>query len=80
MNEAREFFIRESIAHARALNVAHAVLFIRGLLESCDDNDAVVRLRAIYTALSESDRQLELIQSGQLKLNFDQPKTEGDWR
>lgn len=63
-----EFFLNESLAHARTLPLAESVIFLRGMLQSCSDSEAINRIRQIYIPLSESDRQLELIQSGQLKL------------
>ena len=68
MNDPVEYFLTESIAHARALPLGESVVFLRGMLQSCSDTKAVQRIRALYIPLSESDRQLELIQSGQMKL------------
>lgn len=74
MSDPQQFFIAEAIAHARSLSMEEAVVFLRGLLQSCSDDEALAPLRNAYSVLSESDRQLELIQTGQLKLNFPQPK------
>lgn len=70
MSSHREYFFQEAIAHARTLPVPDAVKFLGGLLQSCTDNDGVAPVRNAFIALSQSDRQLELIQSGQLKLNL----------
>lgn len=75
MSEATEFFLAESIAHARTLSVAQAVLYLRGMVQSCTDSEAVEHIRKAYIGLSESDRQLELIQTRQLKLKL---KATGD--
>jgi hypothetical protein len=70
MSDPVEFFITESIAHARQMPTKDAVIFLRGLLQSSLESPAIDRIRAAFIALSESDRQLELIQSGQMKLDF----------
>ncbi|MDB6111299.1 MAG: hypothetical protein JWR69_3049 [Pedosphaera sp.] len=70
MNEAEELFLKESLGHARTMPIPRAIIFLRGLLLLCPENPAVDQIRAIYSAMMESDHQLELIHSGQLKLNF----------
>lgn len=73
MNNAVEFFIKETAAHARSLPLNEAVVFLKGALEIAGDNDAVKELRGTYVDLSSADDQLELIASGQPKqqsLNF----------
>lgn len=70
MSNAQEYFIAESIAHARTLPLPDAVRFLRGLLESCGDENALAPIRNVYIALSQSDNQLELIQNGQLKFKL----------
>lgn len=60
MDDAEKFFLSEAVTHARSLNISDAVLFLRGLLQSCSDSQAAANIRSIYIALSESDRQLQL--------------------
>ena len=68
-----QFFIQQAIAHARSLPLAEAVLFLRGLLALAEGDDSLREVRLIYAALSESDRQLSLIETGQLRLPLDVP-------
>ena len=70
MTTNQHYFVTESISHARELPLKDAVIFLRGLLESCGDEEAVAPIRDAFISLSHSDSQLELIQSGQLKLNL----------
>lgn len=70
MNESQEFFIAQSIAHARTLPLPEAVVYLRGLLQSCVDSPSLDPIRQVYIGLSESDKQLELIQSAQLKFKL----------
>lgn len=70
MSEAQAIFIRESVAHAREMKLAAAVVFLRGLLESVEDEAVRSPIQNVFILLTESDRQLELIQTGQLKLNL----------
>lgn len=70
MNEAQDFFLRECAAHARSLPVTQAILYLRGLLISCNESSALEGLHAIYDRLVQSDNQLDLIHTGQMKLEF----------
>jgi hypothetical protein len=70
MDDPVEFFLTEAIAHARTLPMAKSVVFLRGLLQSCGDDKVADQIRRIYIPLSESDRQLELIATKQLKLKL----------
>lgn len=70
MTEAQLFFTREAIVHARELPVRDAVIYLHGLRDSIEDEEVKAPIQQIYMLLTESDRQLELIQTGQLKLNF----------
>ncbi|ODU24016.1 MAG: hypothetical protein ABS95_02490 [Verrucomicrobia bacterium SCN 57-15] len=70
----QEFLIRKNIGMARTLPLHEAVLLIQALLQLCGDSDATKELRFIYTNLSESDRQLGLFETGQLKLSLDKPE------
>lgn len=71
MNTAIAFFISEAISHARSLPLAQAVEFLRGLLQSCSDSEVTEAIRKVFISLSESDKQLDLIQAQQLKLRLD---------
>lgn len=73
MIDAREYFLTEAVTHARTLPLKDAVEFLRGLLQCCNETPATEQVRTVFLHLSESDRQLELIQSGQMKMEF-QPK------
>ena len=70
MNTPQDYFVVQAITHARTLPMADAVIFLRGLLQSCNDERAFAPVRNAYMALSQSDKQLDLIQTGQLKLKF----------
>lgn len=70
MTEAEHFFLTESIAHARRMKIPDAVLYLRGLLQSTVSTEMSEKIRGICISLSESDRQLELLQGSQLKLNL----------
>jgi hypothetical protein len=74
MEDHEQFFISESIAHARSLPLPDCVRYLEGFLKSIgEDHPAASTLRSIYQALQESDQQLDLIQLGQLKLKLDAP-------
>jgi hypothetical protein len=66
--DAETFFIQRTIAYARSLPIPDAVQFLRGACHSLKGGEGLEELRSITTRLSESDNQLELIQTGQLKL------------
>jgi len=70
MSDPVEFFLRESIARARSMSVGDSVIFLRGLLQSCSDTYATQQIRPLFVCLSEIDRRLNLIQSGQMKLHL----------
>jgi hypothetical protein len=73
-----EFLIHKNIGLARTLPLPDAVQLLRGLLVLCGDSDGTKELRFIYTNLSESDRQLSLFETGQLKFAFEpKPPTNG---
>ncbi|MDB6030230.1 MAG: hypothetical protein JWM16_568 [Verrucomicrobiales bacterium] len=62
------YFLHESLAHARDLPVKDSVHYLKGLCLSVKDDAFADRVRLIMTTVSSVDSQLELIQSGQLKL------------
>lgn len=76
MDEAQKFFFAECAARARELPLSDAVKFLRGWSVSCEDSPEQESVRRILVALSESDRQLELIKTGQMKLQLG--SSEGD--
>jgi hypothetical protein len=67
---AQAVFIARSIELARSLPLKEAVVYVRGLCQLCQDEGVIDEIRRISSLLSESDRQLELIQTGQLKLRL----------
>jgi hypothetical protein len=73
MNEeqARAFFIASIAAHARTLPASDAVNFLYGALLVCGERDELDPLYKAYTQLRDSDAQLELIASNQLRLPLD---------
>jgi hypothetical protein len=75
MIDAREFFLTEAVAHARTLPLKDSIEFLRGLLQWANESPATESVRSVFIHLSESDRQLELIQTGQLKLDFKTKET-----
>lgn len=71
MSEPQQLWLEESVRTARALPLPKAIQFLHGLLLSCEDNEATQHIRKIYQSLSESDKQLQLIEDGQLRLAFE---------
>ena len=70
MTEAQQFYIRKSIFFARQMSFPDSLLYLRGFLESSPDTPEFHQIREIFSRLVADDRQLELIQTGQLKLNI----------
>ncbi|HMJ06381.1 MAG TPA: hypothetical protein VK474_09030 [Chthoniobacterales bacterium] len=69
MSEAELFFIGESIRHALTLSLPDAVKFLEGLLGSLSEHHpARPRLVIARNDLVDADAQLELIATGQLKM------------
>jgi hypothetical protein len=68
MNTPEEYFLNESLAHARDLPLKDSVRYLKGLCLSVKDETFADRVRLYMTNLSETDMQLHLIQTGQLKL------------
>jgi hypothetical protein len=69
VSEAETFFIAEVMRHARTLPVQRAVTFLDGMLESVgDQHPARARLVAARNHFNDGDAQLELIATGQLKM------------
>jgi hypothetical protein len=66
----QSFFLSECLSHVRSMPLQDAVRFLNGLLLSCGDTPVTNEIRKVYINLDSSDRQLELIQSSQLKLDF----------
>jgi hypothetical protein len=66
--DAETFFIEHAVGYARTLPLPDAVAFLRGMSLSVKDGSAADSVRKIVVVLSDSDKQLELIQTGQLKL------------
>ncbi len=70
MNGDQEFFVRESVRLARSLPYSQMLSFLRGM-EFSLPIDEFPEVRQILFDFRECDRQLELIASGQMKLNLD---------
>lgn len=68
---AEQFFISEAAKHTRGLSYRDSREFLRGLLLVCGDAAEVAALRDILRTLDTTDAQLELIASGQLKLDLE---------
>ena len=69
-----DFFIRESVQHAKSLPINSSVSFLGGLLNLGKERKELSEVRRIFNSLRDCDHQLELIASGQLKLSL-QPAT-----
>lgn len=63
-----DYFIRESVRHARSLAIPEAITYLRGMLFMTVDDTALQPVRATLNSLTRCDQQLELIASGQMKL------------
>ena len=77
MDESEQFFVSESIAHARSLPLPECVKYLNGFLGALgSDHPVVAHLQPVFESLHDSDQQLDLIQIGQLKLklNLDGPR------
>lgn len=65
-----EFFVAHVAAEVRAMPITEARTFLRGLLALVGPDTNVEPLREVYRHIDSADDQLELIASGQLKLNL----------
>lgn len=63
-----EFCLIESVRSARDMSFQDSVRYLRGLVLIAGDHEAAHSLRQTVIELCETDAQLELIASGQLKL------------
>ena len=63
-------FIRHNVAYARSLPLTEAVEHLRGMLAACVDAPALDEVRRVVATMRDSDTQLELIASGQLRLSL----------
>jgi pyridoxal biosynthesis lyase PdxS len=61
-------FVRQSLAHARTLPLTEARIYLHGLMLLTEGEAGMGPVRIAYQHLCESDAQLELIASGQLRL------------
>jgi len=66
------FFLEESIRHARRMSYCDCLSYLEGLLVTVGNNDDVLPIREAVAAIRRSDQQLELIASGQLRLNLEE--------
>lgn len=65
-----ESFIAETVRLARLMPCVQAVSYLRGLVLLCGDCDIIAPVRAALMKMAEGDAQLELIASGQLRLDL----------
>jgi len=74
MTGSEQYFIAESIRHARMLPHSECVNFLRGLSMLLGDQDIVTysgaNLRAVINGMLETDAQLELITGEQLRFDL----------
>ena len=75
MNAHLDFFIRESVSHARSLPLESAMNYLGGMLLLSNESPQLGAVRSALNTLRNSDHQLELIASGQLKLPLSEPST-----
>lgn len=69
MNDAELFYIGESIRHAMTLPLAEAMKFLDGMVTTVGrEHPAYVRLVLARDHFNSADAQLELIATGQLKM------------
>jgi hypothetical protein len=68
---AEEFCISEIARHARSLSYCDCLSLLGGFLVLADDAPEVQPLREIVAAMTQNDLQLELLASGQLKLELE---------
>lgn len=71
--DSYQYFIAESIRHARSLPFADCIRFLAGMLAALPE-DSIPQVREVHAALVECDAQLDLIQIGQLKLKLVVPE------
>jgi len=67
MTKNEEFFIRESVRHARSLSCREAAVFFRGLLMACGEIEIPTPVRDSMEQMVESDRLLDMISSSDLR-------------
>jgi hypothetical protein len=74
MDENEQFFVSQSIDHARSLPLQQCIQYLKGFLSTIgNDHPVAANLHPVYQSLRDSDQQLDLIQIGQLKLNLGAP-------
>ena len=67
--DAETFFITQSVAYARTLPLKDAGPYLRGMMGVCREIRGVSEIVGKSAiAVAESDAQLQLIETGQLKL------------
>jgi hypothetical protein len=65
-----EFYVSTAINLARKMPMGEGILFLKGMLEVADGSPVAPTVRKAYNALFDCDHQLDLIASGQLKLEL----------
>ncbi len=77
---AAEFFVSKSIELSRKMPLGEGIEFLHGMLEVIDGSPAAPSVRNAYNVIRDCDHQLELIASGQLKLELPAPPAKGHRR
>lgn len=71
MDETQQFFVSESIRHAKSLPYTECLRYLGALIDSLQaDHPVHAPLATVHVAMLANDQQLELIQMGQLKLDL----------
>jgi hypothetical protein len=66
--DAISFYVQRIADTARTMPLRDAAAFLQGALCLAGEHDAVAEVRTTYYRICESDAQLELIASGQMRL------------
>jgi hypothetical protein len=67
---ATAFFLTESVRHARSLPHPEMMAYLGGLSQATDQDPDFEGVRSIYRNMTRCEDQLELIASGQLRLDL----------
>jgi len=67
--DSYQYFIAESLRHARSLPFSDCIRFLGGMLSALPP-ESEPQIREVHRALTQCDQQLDLIQIGQLKFEL----------
>jgi len=70
VNPDSAFFLTEAVRHARTLPHPEMMTFLRGMSFATEDDPDFDAVRSICRNMAQCEDQLELIASGQLKLDL----------